>query len=672
MPETFEEREIELFLETKGIGMLWFKTIILILIIFLASLQFLYIYAIVSVIILFIGYFQMPTAYYPDQPLRGAQAWLRLVLGILIAFILWAILTQNVQLIIDIFSPSGFIIFLGSAGLMLWIPLLQTISSPAFSIFLLTIAFFCTLPKKKESRGEKITIVSNVNVSEKKRSGTQSFFGGIAGSEQLVETGSNVIFIILTIAAGLPIVLNWIKGGAFQMIFIMIWMLSLIIGWFGGREGRPYIGTLMMVVSLIALSISFPEIPGQAIFGPFWGTIYGYGTRISEQISPAWGATTQQLGDIRLMVTCPSCYVAEMERRQRAASAVITTGGTRKAIEITKFDIFSSILSPREPLIGNIELENQGEFEGTDVTLTLGAYWVNPEDASEAKVGTIRKMICAGTETTNSFCSWTESFPGDIKPVSFIYENDKNDCTESNMGDSWKKVGMTCKCSTMDQQECPFGEECYEVCDLCTACDTSCCYKHGGDVVKFVVGIDFYYDVNVTIPIEVIDEPLYETLLKNKEIKLKEETSEYSGGPVKATLWTQKQPLRNEEQSLVMASIYNEGSGILNKVKRFDIYVHDNLSPKNIEASGFKGCRQGTSFTDIPEGTWKDYKVISCGSDNAVTITQGNFISASFLIYPWIQNFAQKRKTFSIVGIATYEYSRNETKPLTIAKFVTQ
>ena len=249
------------------------------------------------------------------------------------------------------------------------------------------------------------------------------------------------------------------------------------------------------------------------------------------------------IGDSWLMFTDPMGYYNKMQQRSQATASRVTEGGTTRSIDITKTDLFTSTpgeLNPeKEPLVGSIEIENQGEFNANRIRLDMQATWEAPTSASTTNsvepltVGTLSKFNCSSA-TSNSLgtCEWNQAtYPGEIKQVNFVF--DKN---------SWSS-GST------NLAECS-PEDCK---------DANATFVHGGQMIDIKTNITYNYNVNVSIPVEVMDQARYRDLLQKKEITLEELTSQYTGGPVKATLWSQRQPIRSDETSLFVASLYNDG-----------------------------------------------------------------------------------------------------------------
>ena len=150
-------------------------------------------------------------------------------------------------------------------------------------------------------------------------------------------------------------------------------------------------------------------------------------------------------------------------------------------------------------------------------------------------------------------------------------------------------------------------------------------------------------------------------MLKAREITLQELISKYTGGPAKATLWSQRQPIRDKERTLFVASLYNDGSGDIIEIKSFKVLIPLDLigNKDNVEiiSHTFVTC-------DFEDPIIGNYLEIKCSSNKHLEPTQ--FRRVSFFLQP--AEIKEKiRKTSNIVGLAEYVYEKTESEMLTIA-----
>ncbi|MEM5872439.1 MAG: hypothetical protein QXD55_01065, partial [Candidatus Aenigmatarchaeota archaeon] len=640
----------------------------------------------------FAYYFTLPTSYKTTQPFRMIEAWFRVGVGALIA----------------------------------WFMLLAFSGTPqAWSLFLMSLAFFCTsFPKHKEAEpheaGEVRVDVNVIPVVGGTIRNLRENVGGYLDSILNIlflfimlfslgfsQIGSSQLTFALTITAivamflllmrlsvntviGVYVVFTLIAmvitgaftGNMFQIIFFAVWLLCVITGLAAGREGRPAAGILMIFMTLFVFSFTATGVIGEAVFGYWWPQIYAFGESIAAPLGPLWEQATSGISDTWLLLTNPMAYYDQMMKKQQATKSVVKEGGTTKSIEITRTDLFTSVtgeLEPRlDPLIGSFEIQNQGEYDASRIDLVLWASWQdtskvtaeNPLAGLVQPIGTLSKFECsqpsfsnieAVSPGTKGVCNWTKTtYPKEMKFVNFVYEkNSWSLGTEGNLAD----------CVVKDVE----GKEiCKDSGDCCK--NPNAAYVHSKQTVKVNVNLTYDYNVNVSIPVEVIDQEKYRNLLQAKQITLQELTSQYTGGPVKATLWSQKQPIRdNGETSLFVASIVNEGGGTINKINSFEILIPTDLvnSNENIEivaqtfqeqANSFNGCGTEKHPTESKTIGKNEYWVISCVHN--IPMKTGEYKRVSFFITP---KDVSDRKTSLIIGLANYEYTKTGSASIAVA-----
>lgn len=467
-----------------------------------------------------------------------------------------------------------------------------------------------------------------------------------------------------------------------SIIFYAVFILSLLSGLATGPEGRPAMGILMIVMTLFVFSFMFTGIIGQAVFGYWWPQIYGFVDSAVTPLVPLWQQMTAGVGDAWLLLTNPMGYYNMMMMRQQATQSVVKTGGTTKSIELLKFDIFTSSTGTLEPLedpvVGSIELQNQGEFEANKITLSFVSSYVNAQSVSmsagtteQEPCGSLDKLECSAPNNptksgSRGTCLWQPTppdviYPDEIKMATFAYT--RNGWTFTDSAGVLQDLA-TC---VLNKVESTYPSACYS--------DPNSTYKFGGNILKIDVNYTYDYNVNVSIPVEVIEENRYIQLLAARQITLQELTSQYSGGPVKATLWSQKQPIRNKEVALFVASFYNDGIGLLNQIYSFDIKIPKELGSVDLISQSFRispppalpdGCDLNKAGHTDP-----NYNIIHCENTcgESCIIKPGEFKRVSFFITPNYGAELIDRKTSLIIGLGSYEYTQSTSQTLTIANY---
>jgi hypothetical protein len=190
--------------------------------------------------------------------------------------------------------------------------------------------------------------------------------------------------------------------------------------------------------------------------------------------------------------------------------------------------------------------------------------------------------------------------------------------------------------------------------------------------VKINVNLTYDYNVNVSVPVEIINNTRYIEMVQARSITLQQVTSDYTGGPVKATLWSQRQPVKSGEKSLFYAALVNEGGGTLNDIYLFKILIPTDVVSGNtiddieILSENFKnittssgGCSKGAGIYTVADN--KDYTIDCTSSD---PMNNGAYKKVSFFITP--VNVTIK-KTSLITGLANYNYTKMSLASIAMA-----
>jgi len=576
-------------------------------------------FRLIAIGVAFYYYFTLPLRFKIDKPHQVIESWLRPVFGFILA-----------------------LLFFGTFG---GIGGANPVSN---SLFFITLAFFLSLPVSATTPDEELEgkVVLNVFTSK-----------GYKRAQDALNKWVFAIFMILALFFYL-----WQpQARTFNMVFftfISIWLVSLIAGWGAGPESRPGLGVIMILISLFAFSSTYTGYMGQALFGYWWPQVQSATEFIGEAFGPMWIQVQKSMEDSWLLLTSPAAYYEKMMRETQATTTKLKQGGSPLSIELSRFELFTSvpgILDPKlEPVVCAMELENKGEFNANDIKVEVWAEWIDPEEQKGTMVGEINEIECSGSGLSSPYilstaqpgsCEWdVDTYPDEIKFCSFVFDkrwDDGIDLTETKSEEVESETIET--------------------------------YVHAAETVKFKLNYTYNYNVNVSIPLEIIDSNLYERLIGAREITLEELTSEYTGGPVKATLWSQRQPIRDEDRSLFVASIYNDGMGDLTNIFNFEILIPTELIDDVTMV--------GDTFDDddVPEGNGctstsdSEYFRIVCEFDyrrrtKGKPLENGEFKRVSFFVEPKEGEITEEgRKTTLIVGKAKYKYIKTESQSLMIA-----
>ncbi len=594
----------------------------------------------VSLILGFLFYFTLPTTYKTTRPWRMIEAWIRMGLGGYLAFVFWFTFGPM--------TPVG--------NSLLWMGL----------------AFFTTFPVQIEGDEEGARAVVKIELKGK----WGKFEKGFGYLDK-------ILFFIFMLVGLFAFTVPY--GGFIPnfsdvnvLMFFSVWGLSLFVGLSAGPAARPPIGVIMILVSLFVFASTYTGYIGQAIFGYWWPQVQSFTEAYIGPLGNLWKEAQSGLSDTWLIITNPQQYYLLMQQKQQATKSVITRGGTPMSIEIAKFDLMPSImgtLEPSEPVIGNMELHNRGDFISSTIDLDFVAVWVDAIEMEEHTTGVVDNLYCSHSPSKHpepndtfspgdiAYCHWTgETYPTEMRSITF----------------KLKEHGWAIPDTGADlDDDCQVFDAATGNTSNCTCFTPGCVenitYTHGGTTVKVNANLTYDYVVNVSIPIDVIGFDLYLKKLQAGEIVLHDLTSEYTGGPVKATLWTPKQPARTDIPFLVVASIYNDGSGELLEIKDFTITVFGGDVIKGVDFIGTTFRRSApapdappdgcdSSFT--PDGDGNFY--ITCHNTwPPEGIKPGEWKRVSFYIDPI--NTTTDQRTTQIVGWADYKYRKTTSQRLVVA-----
>ncbi|TRZ54684.1 hypothetical protein D4Q76_01945, partial [archaeon] len=504
-----------------------FKAIIKFVGIMLLSWGFLSIYPFAGLIALFFGYISMPVKVRvkeEEQTYNNAVGFSRMILGIMLAIFILNVLGGD--------------------------------NSLKIPMFLIALGFFFAIPEASEEipKGAGVQIINYLG-----KKGDS--FAAISG-----------LLILLGVVLG-ALQLTW--WSATWIIFVSVGLVGAFTAFRSHAAERGTMGAPIVALLLITLSTSYPALLGESIFGAWWPSVESSITSITAPLGDAWTQASSGMGSAFSMVTNPSAYY-EQQMAQQQASANIKSGGTTKSIEVSGDFLINSV--PEQALLASATLENKGEFKATNINVILKQLQTKSKDRGvlSPKPDVAYKFVtCSGvtpskTNSDGDTCTWKEpSYNGDMKLMTFTYGVDY---TESGVKKSgWGDIGK-CDCAVgSDKSGCISTTDDINGCKYCygdAAKTTKCAasggiieYPYAGKTISVGFGYSFDYIVNVSLGLQLMQSETLNDLLLKKQIRLQDVEAQYSGGPVRASIWTMKQPVRANEDTLAVITILNQGTG---------------------------------------------------------------------------------------------------------------
>jgi len=555
----------------------------------------------IPLVFLFVAYFSMPTSYKSSQPYKATEAWFRMLLGIFLAAVMMTFLTPNastqftVPFIVSLIVILLFVIFFAAVlivgartnrtitYLVLVLGIIAVVSMglgnlfgpPSVGAFYLMLAFFVTMPERKEpeqgDEGVSLLLSSKSqslrNLFERLREG-----GDVAG---------NMIFLTFAMVGGIPLLAAFSSGGSISVAFGIVWIFSLLMGWTSGREARPYIGSIVMVLVVISFAFIFPATIGTSIFGLYWSGIENTATvffgPIGDQLNKG---SCEASANYQCIISGPiACSEAKKACQARSSEAE----GSDRSIEITSFTAV-----PKEIGYGSssnipnttayLTIENTGDYDAKDVTFTvLGSsdpnqkcypnvsYIMDGKERYQCIGDTSVEACIGGDKTDDNTCQWKGTFrKGSKGAVNFVIDWTVNNTPRFPL-----------KGST--ELEAYYGR-----------------YPVIGMKTQFDYEVNSQYGVNVLSSTE-----MTKRLLEGQDIPTA--TSKYTGGPIIAGIST-SQYVESGKPTVVTASLTNNKEGTATEA-HYCIYVPKDAGTPVIPSEEFMIDTEGNQVT-IPSDTY--------------------------------------------------------------------
>ncbi len=600
-----------------------------------------------ATIILLIEYFSLPSSYFTNQPTKASEAWLRTFLGVFLSTSFFFLFTPNFDLgntglAIGLIYAAVFVgamitinivvkktwatllagIVLAVIGIPIALTTAPSLLAPNFSLFFLSMAFFVVFPTRKKPADEKVTV--NVGLGQ----GIHEYIND--NYDKWEDLGKGV-FLGFALAAAVPVIggLIGVPGvpGQLTLIMTLIWAIAIGIGTTTGREGRPYLGIMILAFSMFAFSLSYSETIGVAFFGSYYGPVSNFFSTTLGPVGDAFGKTScEAAASYKCITEGPATCAAERLRCQKRES---TAEGSIQAIEVVTVNFQPKEASNSIPTIGYIEIENKGDWDAKDVVLSV-------EDPRLKRPGTPSKS--AGAFIGNSVIN--SCIGGD--PT-----QDKKGCTYGGILPKLNKAtgrgGKGAMQFTLDWNSLTNSD------------------RGLSPDVTFV--IKYNYNVSSAYSIDARSKDEIKRLLQEGQT-IGTTIARYSGGPIQASLWTPTYVQENTPVSIT-GTLTNTGSGTASK-STYCIYLPNDVDTiKNNDLKWSKNVAETPDKNlcpDIP-----NTKTIQCNLDaiEKAGTADSNLVLQDFRSCSlWIEAHTngQPQKRLDIIGTASYDYTIEKVK----------
>src|SRR3989338_6154864 len=205
--------------------------------------------------------------------------------------------------------------------------------------------------------------------------------------------------------------------------------------------------------AVMAFTFQFTGTVGTAVFGSYWTPIYNFGVDVFGPVGKSLDAASQQINYAMCTITAgPGVCDALINPPS-------TAEGSTQALELSNFEAVNyrsgtPEIDPSLPLIGNIQLENQGDFSASNVLVTLkqpiifDAAKASLNDPTASQKNLVSDICsfdsCLGGKINSDkkSCSWdSASLPKDLKLLTFRCGG------KANEHKSWQSSEMNlCEC----------------------------------------------------------------------------------------------------------------------------------------------------------------------------------------------------------------------------------
>ena len=429
------------------------------------------------------------------------------------------------------------------------------------------------------------------------------------------DNAGKIIFLVFALFGGLPVIFSFLAGTSAQIVFGIVWVLSLFIGYFSDRSARPYIGTFVLIFAFLAFTFAQTGTVGNAVFGDYWPQVYAAMSVVANPISDIISDTSCQTNELFYCAANP--VLCEVHKKQNPCGKAQKKEGSDKALT-AKMQLIqaATTIDPTQPLVGSLQLKNEGDFPIRRVRVNLeNIIAIDPIKTSikSGTAGAENKLDgVSGTFTScgggklgkkggNGLCTWDLPFQKvETRVLNFRFESSdktlgrelntcvclKGDLEDIKIGtetkrkvkpDTIKPIGTEGACKdVLENKDFPgTNEQCTILRDDFGLEYRAIAYKMGSWLVRAKATYGFDYFVNASLPITVVSPAEREQLILDKKLTAAElkPDSKYSGGPVGIDMNIAQQPVGYGEETLVTVNVRNNFKEKTGKVYNGKLYI---------------------------------------------------------------------------------------------------
>jgi len=406
-------------------------------------------------------------------------------------------------------------------------------------------------------------------------------------------------------------------------IFIVVWGLSFIGGFFSNLASRQALGVIIILVSffIFAAGVGGQEV-GSAFFGEWWPSVHNFFSGVFEPLGEAFEQIGNTFGSAWMMLTNPVGYATQMLNSTYTTNPTGQTGAY--GVEITGFDVTDMFVT--QPYIITTILQNKGSHGAKDIKLTLCS---SLKDADLMENGlNIQTVNGEGVKYDNR----EDYNPQDYDDNTGIVIT--NGCLKQNMG------------ASLTQQE--MKQAIFSSSGI--SCKTVIKKELRQRYIPLIAKVAYEYEAHSTLQMEFITPTAWQA--QAATITSKQVNSETTTSPAKLSIGTINQPIIAGQTPFYIGLKLQSAEGDDSKVVDADVWLE---YPADFDIIACTGNNKSSVETEDGNMrvTWKrDVNPIATGT--LLLYCSFNALDNEKLTGP--------TKTYVVTAGTTYEFSRWHTK----------
>ncbi len=483
---------------------------------------------------------------------------------------------------------------------------------------------------------------------------------GLSGATSYYKMFDMIIFSLLMAFAlmgalvGFP---GWALTGALQKTFIYFWIVSFIGGLFSPVHERPLTGLLMLGGATIIYGIGpGSQEVGSALLGQWWPTVHNAVTDTFEPVVAVFDQLGQTFSNAFLLLTNPAGYATSILNGTYAENPTGKTGAF--GVEINDFTV--SQIYIQQAYITTVLIKNEGSYPARNIVVELRTGNESPLQTPPRQGGA--------------------PFPGGGSLPPIISEQKRLSITDLGFGGSDEFVTTKYVDNNKENKLIQQDVRQFLFQSAGISCNTVACYDLRARFIPLIAEVTYDYEVESNLEVEFLDVAEWERRISNRRLFTQQKLSKITTAPVKLSIGTLDQPIREEtpfhigallasqegkdsriNNALIEINFPNDSFKLKNKTVKnsqgTEIKIPDCTNEKNIywtEGESLKPLTEINTDTPLKEMQEDGRVVWKFNKPEEIAPVYCQFEAAS--------GFSEPSKTFLVKANATYSFSRWKSK----------